>query len=193
MVSDLEAVKAIYEQFFETNFDPEAFAEERSVERDASNMENVAKWRAWQRASLDETIALSDAALDQRPSAIAWMFPTGGRSHADPEAPVIGRRVLRATSVDDPELPSALLQSFSRVVRHLGLVERDGRLVWRAAPQAWAALPQRDWRVYRMLRCVHNAGLATQAAMLMKFLDRELGGDPARADALAWYYYQVAS
>ena len=29
--------------------------------------------------------------------------------------------------------------------------------------------------------------------MLMEFLERELGGDPARAAALGWYRHQVAS
>jgi hypothetical protein len=87
----------------------------------------------------------------------------------------------------------AVAAAFDWVVQILGLVDRDGALHWRDGPQVWALGTKHDRRVYRMLRCVHNVGLDDRAQMLMRFLERELGRDPARADALAWYRHQLAS
>lgn len=44
-----------------------------------------------------------------------------------------------------------------------------------------------------MLRCLHVAGLNTQAYMLMALLVDELAGDARCAEALAWYRHQLAS
>jgi len=44
-----------------------------------------------------------------------------------------------------------------------------------------------------LLRSVHSAGLQTEAQKLFSFVERELGGDAARAEALAWYRHQLAS
>lgn len=174
-------------------FDPPSVADALAAHRSAIETANVASWRAWMSANLEPALALSDAEIERRPSLIAWLFPSGGASRAHPEAPVIGRRAMRRLVATDPALQDSLARAFDRMVAELGLEERQGALCWQAQPQRWAAARQRDWRVYRMLRCVHNAGLEARARMLMAFLEQELGGDPARAEALSWFRHQVAS
>ena len=141
--------------------------------------QSIARWRAWLDAHLDGPTTIDD---------VPWAFPTGGRSSSTPNAPVIGRRELRALVDGDAALRDAMARAFNRVVGLLGLIERAGRLVWRAEPHTWASGTRQDRRVYRMLRSVHNAGLERQAGLLMAFLELV-----ARPEALSWYRHQVAS
>jgi hypothetical protein len=180
-------------QFFaDSDFDPIAFADALANQRAGSIAENVERWRAWMATELPELLALPHDALASRPGLWAWLFPTGSASRADPTAPRIGRRELAAAVEGDPVLRDALVAAFSRVLVPLDLVEVDGALTWREAPAAWALSTRCDRRVYRMLRCLHVAGLGREATMVMAFLGAELGGDPRRAEALSWYRHQVA-
>jgi hypothetical protein len=177
----------------ELSFDPIAFADDLVARRAASIAANVAHWRAWVTSRLPEVLALPDDALEARPGLFAWLFPTGASSRLEPDAPRIARRELAAAVESDQVLRDALGRAFDRALPLLGLVETDGALTWRDGPAAWALSPRYDRRVYRMLRCLHMAGLNAQACMLMAFLQRELGADPRRADALSWYRHQLAS
>jgi len=175
------------------SLDPIAFGDDLAARRAASIAANVARWRAWVTSELPAVLALPDNALEARPGLFAWMFPTGARSRLEPDAPRIARRELAAAVAVDPLLREALGRAFDRAVQFLGLVEADGALAWREGPAAWALSARYDRRVYRMLRCLHVAGLSAQANLLMAFLQHELGADARRADALSWYRHQVAS
>ena len=173
-------------------FERDAVADARLAQRAGSIAAAIVAWNLWRDEHLEATLALDDAELEQRSELIAWLFPTGGRSHAAPDAPVIGRRELRALAETDPATQNALRRSFARVALMLGLAATEGSLQWVSEPRAWAKAARYDWRVYRMLRCVHVAGLE-EAQQLMRFLTVELGDDPARAEALGWYRHQVAT
>ena len=173
-------------------FERSTFADAALAQRAVSIGTAISSWQSWCDNHLEATLSLDDAELERRPELIAWLFPTGGRSHAAPNAPVIGRRELRALAESDPAIQHVLRRSFARVARMLGLVTAEGRLQWAGEAQAWAQTVRRDSRVYRMLRCLHVAGLE-EAQPLMRFLVAELGGDPARAEALSWFRHQVAT
>ncbi len=177
----------------ELSFDPIAFANELAARRVASIAQNVARWRIWVTSRLPEVLAMPDDALEGRPGLFAWLFPTGAYSRLEPDAPRIARRELAAAVESDQALRDALAHAFDRALPLLGLVEADGALTWCDGPAAWALGARCDKRVYRMLRCLHVAGLGAQAGMLMAFLQRELGADARRAEALGWYRHQVAS
>ena len=173
--------------------DPIAFADDLAARRAASIAQNVARWRAWVTAELPRVLALPDDALEARPGLFAWLFPTGAPSRLEPDAPRIARRELATAVAGDPELRDALARAFDRALPLLGLVEADGALAWREGPAAWALSARYDRRVYRMLRCLHVAGLDAHVCMLVALLERELGADARRAEALSWYRHQVAS
>jgi len=175
------------------DFDPIAFADDLAARRAASIAESVARWRAWVAVELPAVLALPDNALAARPGMFAWLFPTGSPSRLEPDAPRIARRELATAVEGEPALRDALERAFDRAVLFLGLVEADGVLIWREGPAAWALSTRYDRRVYRMLRCLHVAGLSDQAGMLMALLQHELGADARRADPLSWYHHQVAS
>ena len=121
------------------------------------------------------------------------MFPIGKRSVTDPEAPAISRGMLRNLVQNDLGLKDAMRRAFNRLMVALGLEERAGVLEWRAEALPWAAGRKHDRRVYRLLRSVHSAGLQAEAQKLFSFLERELGRDAARGEALAWYRHQLSS
>ena len=158
-------------------------------ERETSIAVDIARRRAWLDSDLADTLAGTgtgaDAEVERR---LSWMFPAGGRSSADPAAPVIGRREMRALAAADPALADTMGRAFDRVLIVLGLVEREGALQWRDEQEAWASRPRQDRRVYRMLRSLHTAGLERQAGLLMAFMEVV-----AQPGALAWYRHQVAS
>ena len=181
------------DSFARPDSDPIAFADDLAARRAASIAQNVTRWRAWVQDGLADALALPDDAIQARPGLFAWLFPTGASSRLEPDAPRIARRELAAAVGGDPALRDALERAFDRAVRFLGMVEAGGALMWRDGPAAWALGARYDRRVYRMLRCLHVAGLSAQAGMLMALLQRELGADPRRADALSWYRHQVAS
>lgn len=166
---------------FAISVDPELLADRLRSERDTSIAVDIARRRAWLDSDLADTLAGSDGDFEHW---LAWLFPTGGRSSADPAAPVIGRREMRALG---PQVSEPLARSFDRVLIVLGLVEREAALQWREQ-ETWASRPRQDRRVYRMLRSLHTAGLERQAGLLMAFM--EVVAQPA---ALAWYRHQVAS
>ena len=171
---------------------PEWFAEHLRVQREESNRVNVAKWRAWLAANLDRVLAMSDSEVSE-PHLVVWLFPIGKRSRTDPEAPFISRGVLRETVLGDPTLRDAMRTAFGRVMAALGIEERAGALVWRQRPLPWALGRKHDRRVYRILRSLHSAGLDAEARKLLALLERDMGADAARAEALAWYRHQLAS
>jgi hypothetical protein len=173
-------------------FEADVAADARLTQRAVGIASAISSWQRWREKHLEATLALADADLRRRCELISWLFPTGGRSRSAPDAPVIGRRELRALAEADPATRHALRRSFARVSKMLGLVATGDGLRWAREPQAWANAARHDRRVYRMLRCVHIAGLK-EAQQLMRFLVDEMGGDPARADALSWYRHQVAS
>jgi hypothetical protein len=177
----------------ELSIDPITFADDLVARRSASIATNVERWRAWVASDLPAVLTLPHDALEARPGLFAWLFPTGASSRLEPDAPRIARRELAAAANGDPALRDALERAFGRAVLLLGLVEVDGALTWREGPAAWALGARYDRRVYRMLRCLHVAGLSAQAGMLMAFLQRELDADAGRADALSWYRHQVAT
>ena len=152
---------------------------------------SVSKWRTWMTTELDGVLALSDTELARRPDLIPWMFPTGSSCGHAVGAPIIGQRELRELGTAEPVLQTAQRRAFDRVMQMLGLEQTNGELRWRAGSQPWAQTPRRDWRVYRLLRSVHDMGLRTESSMLMRFLESELGGDPQRARALLWFRHQV--
>jgi len=172
--------------------DPQLVAEQLRLEREESNRANVAKWRTWLADNLDRVLASSDAEVSQ-PQVVVWLFPIGKRSRTDPEAPFIGRGTLRETVLGDPALRNAMRRAFHRLMAALGLHERAGALVWRQERLPWALGRKHDRRVYRILRSVRSAGLDAEARKLLAFLEREMGADAARAEALAWYRHQWAS
>jgi hypothetical protein len=192
-VTDLQAANAISDSFFATTADPESIARELVDERRRRVADSILRWRVWIDVNLERTLALTDTEIKGSPGLIAWWFPTGGRSRDDSSAPAISRRVLRAVVSSNPPLRAAMCRAFDRMVGFLGMVEHHGLLHWRDGPRPWATSSRHDRRVYRMLRSIHSAGLEQRTRMLMTFLEQELGGDPNRADALAWYRHQVAS
>lgn len=189
MIADLEAAHAVTNRLFATAVEPGLLVEQLHAKRELGIAESIAAWRAWLAENLEQTLALDELT----PAHFAWLFPMGGRGSADRESPVIGRRELCAVVAADPVLADALSRSFDRAMGLLGLVDRAGQLEWAGKPMPWAIRTRLDRRVYRMLRSVHNAGLRSRSEALMAFLERELDGDPARAEALSWYRHQVAS
>ena len=192
MHSDLASATATSDLFFVTQSDPVEFADRKRRQREIQTEHELVKWRAWLINNLDKTLELSAADVGE-PAIIAWLFPTGAHSRANPEAAAIPRRAMRAAVQGDAALQEAMRKAFDRVVCALGLVERDGALWWRAEALPWALGRAEDRRVYRMLRSVHSAGMDGSARMLMAFLERELGQDAARLEVLRWYRHQVAS
>jgi hypothetical protein len=183
-MTELQAANAVSDSLFATSIDPDVLADDLRHGREQRIAEDALRWRAWLEPNIDRPLDLVD---------VPWLFPIGGRSSANPCAPVIGRRELRALVDSDPWLAHAMGAAFDGILAVLGLVEQDGSLHWIDAPRAWAMAARHDHRVYRMLRSVHNAGLRSRSAMLMNFFESELAGDPTRADALSWYRHQVAS
>ena len=59
------------------------------LQENSERAKSIAVDIAWLASDLADTLAGSDAEVERR---LSWMFPTGGRSSADPAAPVIGRR-----------------------------------------------------------------------------------------------------
>jgi len=175
-----------------TDVDPIELAERLHRERQERDQASIEKWRTWMAANLDRVLALGDEQVSD-PRIVPWLFPTGARSRTNPEAPAISRGALRQLVQADLALKQGMRQAFDRMMVALGLEDRAGALAWRAAPLRWALGCKHDRRVYRLLRSAHSAGLHAEAQKLMSFLDRELGGDVARGDALRWYRHQVAS
>ena len=189
---DLAASHAITDRIFATDVDPIELAERLRREREERDRASIAKWRHWMAANLERVLALSDAEVSD-PRLVVWLFPIGKQSRTDPHAPAITRGALRQLVQNDAELKQSVRKAFDRLMVALGLQERAGVLTWRARPLSWALGRKHDRRVYRLLRSVHSAGLHAEAQKLFRFLERELGGDPSRAEALAWYRHQLAS
>ena len=186
------ALGTVTDRISAPDVDPIELAERLHREREDRNQANMEKWRTWMAANLERVLALSDAEASD-PRTVPWLFPTGARSRTDPEAPAISRGALRELVQRESALKQGMRRAFDRMMVALGLEDRAGALAWRAGPLPWALGRKHDRRVYRLLRSVHSAGLHTEAQKLMSFLERELGGDPARLHALRWYRHQVAS
>ena len=186
------ALSSVTDRIFATDVDPVVLAERLHRERQERDRASIEKWRAWMAANLDRVLALGDDEVSE-PRIVPWLFPTGATSRTNPEAPAITRGALRELVQSDLALKQGMRRAFARMMVALGLEDRAGALVWRAEPLPWALGRKHDRRVYRLLRSVHSAGLHVEAQKLMSFLDRSLGGDAQRVDALRWYRHQIAS
>lgn len=157
-------------------------ASERSLTAD------LVRWRTWM-LGCDLNLTLEQDDLERW---CAWAFPSGGNSGSR-DAPSVGRHAMRSAVAADPALRNALLQAWTRMLAHLGLVEQDdGTVVWIDAPRAWATAPgAMDRHVSRALRAMHNAALP-QAGRLMDFLERAFG-DERHATRVGWWRHQVLS
>lgn len=165
--------------------DPMAVVQRLRDEREISEALAVDAWRLWLATEHDGVLALSDRELADRTDLWKWMFPIGG--HARAGSPRIGRRRMRVLIDADTGLRSRLLRSWARLLAYLQLQEVGGRVLWISAPAPWA---QDRTRVSRMLRCVHNAGLADEARSMRAFLEAEVSD---RQDAVRWWRHQLAS
>lgn len=161
-------------------------------ERQASIAANVERWRKWMATELPAILERDDGAVSG-PSNVAMMFPIGGMSRSNPDAPRISRGALREAVQGDEALGLAMRVAFARQMIAFGLRDRGDWIEWRTAPRAWALGRTYDRRIYRILRSAHSAGLESEARKLMAFLERELGPDVQRHVALSFYRHQVAS
>jgi hypothetical protein len=142
-------------------------------------------------------LSQSDDWMAQHTTFIQWMLPVAEHSMFTQRGPLLKRAEFASLSVDD-RVRNGIGLSRDRVLRYLGLEQRNGELLkrpnWPAVEQ-WTKVPgSEDLRVSRMLRSLVLFGFVEESRELYRHLEtliRESRGTEAAEPTLA--YWRAAS
>ncbi|HET6327255.1 MAG TPA: opioid growth factor receptor-related protein [Planctomycetaceae bacterium] len=126
--------------------------------------------------TLAELWEWNDDELEEVHDFIQWMFPLSEPSRFNPDAPLLTGDDIAAFR-GDALLQSRLRQSFERILRFLGFWRaEDGSVVEGPnfadrIPEVWQ-YPNHNWlRITRILRCLGQLGLKSEAQAFFVRLD----------------------
>jgi len=145
---------------------------------------------------LVEICQWDDDQLEEVHDFIQWLFPLPEPSQFNPDAPLLSQEDIAAFK-SDPTLRRNLLTSFERILRFLGLSEKDGEITEGAnfmarAPDVWLA-PNHNWlRTTRILRSLCLLGCRDQAQALFAWLEKQYTRRKYPITSESFAYWQAA-
>jgi hypothetical protein len=151
--------------------------------------------------TFDEILAWDDVRLEMVHDYIQWIFPLPERSGANPWAPILDAKTIKAIR-SDAEMQGRLRAGFERMSTFYGFALEGEALV--EGPGFFSA--SRNWlhagnhnhlRLTRMLRSLRVLGLQHEAAVLWEALhslyERESAGEQRKITAETFAFWRRAA